>query len=487
MVATDAIKRNRTIFFLVLFMLVLNLIISFIMIASLEQQQPEELFTIAQQLLIRSSPSPYPSLSPFRNFSLQSRSNVPTISPLPSDPEYCSLVDPVKTLHSKHTNHLPNGAIIDFYEMGETWGISLHFNQSIPQSQAKTQFRVETLLKSKIPNLKPRDDGSAPQYEYLLGCDDVKREPKGTAIVVVQNFVCPNIWHALCVQLGTMQLMRALGVKPDNVDYLMFNQRSIPFVAPWNASNLLFETVQPLFVSQKSNTSTIDLSNGACLERILWIETSRYRPGPLWELADNLRNPIDCKSKGLQRDMQSYQREYLNIVQPIIQNYRNDSDVRIQLCYMSRAKRVDAVRYFTRPVAAVFEGMLDQWVITHKDKIVLDRLLFDEDVQMIEQISRIAKCDVLFGPHGTGLAHQWFVDGKRRERQGKEPLLVIEWEHNRCPGYFRNMAGWLGHEYICFSPQTIIPSKNGFAAFPTQAFLLLLEEKIALKIRISSS
>merc|ERR1719326_2071924 len=58
--------------------------------------------------------------------------------------------------------------------------------------------------------------GAAPDYDQYLGCDP-GQEPTGTALLVVQNFRCPNIWHVLTNLHGVWLLLQSAHIEPAEI------------------------------------------------------------------------------------------------------------------------------------------------------------------------------------------------------------------------------------------------------------------------------
>jgi hypothetical protein len=113
------------------------------------------------------------------------------------------------------------------------------------------------------------------------------------------------------------------------------------------------------------------------------------------------------------------------------------------VCYMSRELRKERVRYFSQDFAPVIEDVLDTWAAKHSHVIEFKRLAFDDSISFSEQIEKTSSCSILFGTHGAGFGHMiWMQSG----------ASVIEiGSASGCELYYRSMASWYGHDYICFS------------------------------------
>ncbi|KAL7569652.1 hypothetical protein ACA910_008308 [Epithemia clementina (nom. ined.)] len=391
---------------------------------------------------------------------------------------------------------------------------------------------ISSFVTTSTTTMKPRDNHFAPSISNLLGCaasssssssssslfknnantttasspsgenhnptstkDDDNPPPlDGTAVVVVQNFVCPNLWHALNVQIGTLQLLRVANLTNNpqqEVDYLIFNDTILvpPRRERQTQVKRLYGLLFSLFVavpkegssSHKRNTrehrkrlqallrrndradnttTTTTTKGGPCFKRLVWIESDYYRPGTLWELK-YLDTTKQCQPKGsFYQSIQSYQLDYLRtlgIIPPAATSTRtttttttpletsenslpgegdavtasynrsvdkNDNQTgatttrttglsatttKVQLCYMSREKRYP-VRHFWPYLAQRLDQSLQKWVTANSHWVSLDRMVFDASTPpMWEQVQRTSKCHVLFGPHGAGLTHAWFV------------------------------------------------------------------------------
>lgn len=287
--------------------------------------------------------------------------------------------------------------------------------------------------------------GSTPNYTSSLVCSNGSR--RGTAIVVLQNYHCDNIWHALANQHGLWLLLKLSGTDPSDVHAVLPMQYS----RVNRPARLLSDLAWPLFRQTSDNFDRRD-----CFARVVWMEAYRDKPGPFWERLA-VTNPLATACRFPQapifKDFIAFQQAYLDNADvpqsPVARVHRHP-----RFCYMSR-RLVAPRRYFEPVLAAHFEAVLDTWAAMNADRAEFDRMEFDASVPMAEQIQRVAACSVLFGSHGAGLAHQFWIDELRTNR--RHPLHVIEidpgGEHGaeRCAHFYENMAAWFGHRYTCFN------------------------------------
>jgi len=97
-------------------------------------------------------------------------------------------------------------------------------------------------LQKRLPRIRSAPSvGVAPDFDRFLGCDP-GQQPTGTALVVVQNFRCVNIWHTLANLHGVWLFLQAAAIEPAEVDRILgATLRSPP--------ELLTDTVWPLYLS----------------------------------------------------------------------------------------------------------------------------------------------------------------------------------------------------------------------------------------------
>jgi len=142
----------------------------------------------------------------------------------------------------------------------ETNNLSSSFNSSQQQythmvGREALRHEQSTLLSNKnskfIPNILARaDDAKGPNYDQFLGCPDNK-QPNGTAIVVVQNFYCANIWHALANLHGIWLLMEIAGVEPSHVTAILPSKYGSTFKSP---PIYIADVLWPLFVRDNNHS-----------------------------------------------------------------------------------------------------------------------------------------------------------------------------------------------------------------------------------------
>lgn len=85
------------------------------------------------------------------------------------------------------------------------------------------------------------------------------------------------------------------------------------------------------------------------------------------------------------------------------------SRYRPAVCYMSRRLRKDRVRYWTKELEGKVEGDLRAWADRNKNVLDYDVQEFADKVPLHLQVERAGRCDILFGPHGAGLAHEFWL------------------------------------------------------------------------------
>jgi len=277
-----------------------------------------------------------------------------------------------------------------------------------------------------------RDNASAPDYDKYLGCASGQK-PNGTAVVVVQNFYCANMWHALANIHGIWLLLQTAEIESATI--ILPREYGSPFKFP---PKYIADVMYPLFVD-RSNSGAHSQN---CYEQILFMETPRYRPGPYWEYLKLRGKTCSKESPYMIMHFDFYTAARTATMELLgLQNAPNNT--RPFVCYMSRRLRDERRRYFSPQLQTVVEGAIDTWAKRNDGLVAFDRLEFDENVPFEEQVERSRQCSVLFGPHGAGLGHMlWMESGGS----------VIEiGDKSECAAYFGEMASWYGHSYTCLS------------------------------------
>lgn len=279
----------------------------------------------------------------------------------------------------------------------------------------------------------------APNYDHYLGCDNEVQSPRGTALLVTQNFGCNNLWHALANHHGVWTLFKVLGISPKDVTRVLPTEYGTPFASP---PRTVADVLWPLYIG----TNVINEPQQTnCFERLVFIETNLNRPGPYWEQYQ-VKEQCSFDAPYMQRH-EHFHTEAREIAIQVISNTSDAGSIMASkpepqvICYMSRRLRDERVRYFSEEFAPIIEDVLDIWAAKHN--VDFKRLVFDDKVPFSEQIEQTASCSILFGTHGAGFGHLiWMQSGAR----------VIEIGGTvGCELYYRAMASWYGHHYTCFS------------------------------------
>mmetsp|Transcript_3929 Transcript_3929/g.8303 ORF Transcript_3929/g.8303 Transcript_3929/m.8303 type:complete len:506 (+) Transcript_3929:165-1682(+) len=333
-----------------------------------------------------------------------------------------------------------------------------------------------------------RDNRSAPDYDNYLGCAP-GCTPDGVALVVVQNFYCANIWHALANIQGIWMLLKIVHANTDNTVVLPREYGS-PFASP---PRYFADAIYPLFVRQLNGVNKIrrDMEGTVpnCFKQILFIETGGYRPGPLWgyqALHDTVFASCgrDSPYTRMQTDFRNEVQTAANQVLDSLGLHFNASlpngiVIRpVHVCYMSRRLRGGRRRYFSRSLEPIIEGSIDSWARRqNSDKVSFHRLEFDESVPFEMQVHWMRWCTVLFGPHGAGLGHEIWM---------KEGGYIVEFgDASKCQPYYGAMASWYGHHYICFSKlkgHGISMSKDTYDALNETLLLDVLDSVVSKQL-----
>lgn len=88
------------------------------------------------------------------------------------------------------------------------------------------------------------------------------------------------------------------------------------------------------------------------------------------------------------------------------------------------------------------EGDLRAWADRNKNVLEYDVQEFADKVPLHSQVERAGRCDILFGPHGAGLAHEFWL------RPGSHVIEISDNPPPRCKPYYGAMASWYGHSYF---------------------------------------
>lgn len=312
-----------------------------------------------------------------------------------------------------------------------------------------------SVYKTRIPKMTiKRDNRSAPDYDKYLGCAP-GRTPSGVAVVVVQNFYCANVWHALANIQGVWMLLEIVRANT-NTTVVLPKEYGSPFASP---PKYLADLTHPLFIKEaKENINRRDMQSDVpnCFEQVLFIETGGYRPGPFWGYQahhDKIftrcarDSPFVRMQTEFRRDVQEAANEVLDNLGLHSNEMLSKGTVvrQVHVCYMSRRLRKGRLRYFTPQLEPIIEGAIDSWAGRQNlEQVSFNRLEFDESVPLKMQVCAMRQCTVLFGPHGAGLGHEIWME--------TEEGCIIEFgDSSNCQSYYRAMASWHGHRYICFS------------------------------------
>ena len=83
------------------------------------------------------------------------------------------------------------------------------------------------------------------------------------------------------------------------------------------------------------------------------------------------------------------------------------------------------------------DRQLEEWSRLRADFLDLRRLEFDESVPFAAQARASHGCSVLFGMHGTGLAHVLWMESGSSVAEAGNP--------SSCETYYRGMVSWYDH------------------------------------------
>lgn len=360
-----------------------------------------------------------------------------------------------------------------------TLGVHLAFETGSSPSNTRRLLGRNALIRRQqqlgkksqhLPKVNLSPGGSAPRFDDFLGCDNGE-SPSGVAIVVVQNFYCPNIWHSLANDHGVWLLMKVSGVR--HVSDILPREYGPPFLVG-NNSKYPADALWPLYLNHNNSTQ---MKKTNCFKELLWIETPKYRPGPYWTWTKEPTCPLHSQYMETHRLFHHEAHRAVSKSFGIIPT-RKDNEIpsipKATVCYMSRRGRKARVRYFSEKIADGIESSLLDWA-AQNDRIEYLQLEFDDNVPFVEQVTQTKDCNALFGPHGAGLGHQiWMERG-----------FIIEFgDEKSCPGgYYSSMATWYGHKYFCFSedPQNGIsfgPKDQIYHSFNVSALLDLLNKVV---------
>ena len=358
-----------------------------------------------------------------------------------------------------------------------TLGVHLAFETGSSPSNVRRLLGRNALVRRQqqlgkrgehLPKVNMRQDGgSAPRFDDFLGCDNGE-SPSGVAVVVVQNFYCPNIWHSLANNHGVWLLMQVSGIR--RVSDILPREHGSPFLVGNDAKHPA-DALWPLYLNSNNSTHT---KKNDCFKDLLWIETPKYRPGPYWSWSEGPTCPLHSQYMETHRSFHREAHQAVSEAFGIMPTQKDDSEipVRATVCYMSRRRRKGRVRYFSEKIADGIESSLLDWAA--QKGVEYFQLEFDEKIPFAEQVRQTKDCNVLFGPHGAGLGHQiWMTRG-----------FVIEFgDEKSCANYYSSMATWYGHKYVCFSefPPNGIRIVGGiYQSFNVSALIHILDTQTYL-------
>ena len=346
----------------------------------------------------------------------------------------------------------PSGANISLYPLGKkTVGVQITTLKSVPIQLMQKYIGRQALRRHQINHLakmttsdreffpilnKAKHAEKAPDVDKYLGCNDDSKTPKGTALLVTQNFRCDNIWHALANHHGVWTLMKVLNISSSDVSVILPNEYGTSFES---SASTVSDVLWPLYIDSAGNTA----SQSNCFERLIFMETSLNRPGPYWEQYQ-VKEKCAANSSYIQLHQQFHREAQEAAMKVVNMDAVIDDKQKSQVvCYMSRSLRADRLRYFSEVFAPTVENALDTWAMEHTRTFEFKRLEFDTKVSFLDQIRNITQCSILFGPHGAGLGHMiWMESGAHVIEIGGE---------THCQLYYGAMASWYGHHYICVS------------------------------------
>ena len=343
------------------------------------------------------------------------------------------------------------------------------------------QLRRNTTTMAKfLPKMNNREDiGKAPAYDKYLGCT-VEQQPSGTAVVVVQNFHCVNIWHALANLNGIWLLMQVVKIKHASI--ILPREYGSPFNVP---AKYTADALWPLYI--QNNSEGVHMQQN-CFERLLFMETPGYRPGPYWDLMNiHVKENLGERCSRGSNYMKTHSTFHTEVRAATIKALGIQEDTSNQtqqvVCYMSRRLRENRARYFSQKLGVFVEDSLDAWADGKRGLVNFERLEFTEQVPFANQVERARQCDILFGPHGAGLGHQiWMGSGGR----------VIEWgDDKKCSDYYGAMASWYGHSYTCLSEieghGTTIDKNQVYHSFNVTLLLEVLDDAVSGVVGLSAN
>ena len=369
---------------------------------------------------------------------------------------------------------------VSLYSLGvDTVGIQIQLLEPVSQSQARNITNRQKLRQSYSWHLKQQqqkylhkinpngDNKSAPNYDNYLGCSNIDDVPHGTAIVVVQNFYCANLWHSVANLHGIWLLLKILDISPSEVTSILPSEYGTPFVTNHSMAKYQADLLWPLFVdtpygsssSNNSSRSQIEQKTN-CFERIVWMETSNYRPGPYWTERFHKKDGNQytdyeyCTPGTLYRKLhqQFYDEVQIAIDRTMPRakyhdNHNTTTNITTTtVCYMSRRLRNSRLRYFSEKFEPIFEGRIDAWAKEQGQNrnFRFLRLEYDESVPLFHQVQQVQTCNVMFGPHGAGLGHMVWM-------RNDESHVVEFGGVDKCQQYYGPMSNWYRHHYTCFS------------------------------------
>lgn len=248
----------------------------------------------------------------------------------------------------------------------------------------------------------------------------------------------------------------------------------------------------------------MDSKSKSCVDQVLWMETFGYRPGPLWVAAESSAQFSSCTLQRPRLEFQAFQSAVLTALDPHISSAtKSSSTSKSTLCYISRQGRTSDRRLrdddkFQSDMgnwaskagngsALVQAEMLKTEVreqlqsVAHASGYQFKTLLFGASnswppsfrAPSFEQVVAIKQCDVMFGVHGAGLMHEFWIAPSK-------PLLLVEVSNQEsCRGYYGNIAYLLDHGYVCFNSvknSNVTISGGQVLSFNTKPLIQLIVE-----------
>ncbi|KAL7543739.1 hypothetical protein ACHAXR_013026 [Thalassiosira sp. AJA248-18] len=302
----------------------------------------------------------------------------------------------------------------------------------------------------------------APAYDDILGCDDEKQTPSGTAVVVLESFHGEkqrNLWHSLSNHHGIWLLLQVLSISPSDVTAILPTKFGTPFEYP---PRFVSDVLWPMHIHTNNvsvsstqrncfeKTHHINQSHVNVVQKIVFMETNS---SPYWCLRF-IQEKYQCSDESpymrMHRQFHYEARAAAMSVLGLEQNKKSiignaGRQPPKVVCYMSRRLRPERKRHFSRSFEKFMDKKLDDWATAgHGDaSIEFRRLEFNENVPFAAQVQRSSECSILFGTHGAGLGHMiWMESGSH---------IVEIGNHMVCETYYKSMSVWYGHEYTCFS------------------------------------